>query len=181
MNSNKTKRKVNIRRFLSKNVIKPTTRKRLQVTSGPKAVTQTKPLSAASTHKYQLQTCQTNIQVGSNERHHATESYPDAEIDQILSEIMCPSPPSLEEQVIVGEYPYSPYSDCSDGSEWFDLAYPSPSCCSNAANLTPPQMDVCKQVSQRSPACAAYPCNPVIDQGPPTTPTIFQVLESFGW
>lgn len=195
MNSTRTKRKVNIRRFISRNVNKNKPAPKRLVTNGPKTATQTKPPSAAPTpqsDKCQPRPAQTNMQVYCNDRHHATESYPDAEINQILSD-MCfdqpeivsenyASPVSLEDQVMIAEYPYSPYSDCSEGSEWFDLAYPSPPCCSNAAYLVPPpQTDVCELASQRSPAYPPCACNPALDQGLPVTPTIFQVLDSFGW
>ena len=193
MNSGKTKRKVNIRRFISKNVNKPQ-KKRLQAPNKPKAVAETKPPLAAPTplsDKCQPRPAQNNPESCCNHCYHPTESQTvaiDAEVNDVLSVLGVDEPDiarenfgsqtSLGHQVMIAEYPYSPistYSDCSE--EWFDSAYSSPSCSSNAY-LTPPT-DVCELVLQRSPA---YPAgNPVYDQGLPVTPTLFEVLDSFGW
>ena len=189
MNSVKAKRKVNIRRFISKNVVKPPRPRRLN--SKPKSVAQTKPLSAAPTlqkDKCQPRPAQNDLQSCCNNCHNPTEPYTmsvDAELDEVLSALGVEQPgptrdnyvsvPSLEHQVTLAECPYSPistYSDCSE--EWFDSAYSSPSS-SSSVYLAPPA-DVCELVSQWSPA---YPTVP--DQGLPVTPTLLEVLDSFGW
>lgn len=127
--------------------------------------------------------------------------------------------PTLESQVAVGEFPYSP-SDCGSVDEIYgDSAYSSPISygCSPApmavssTNWTPsinspPMM----MAGQCSVACSTAPCSwmetpmslplttdcswmaecspltvpatmpTIIDQGPPATPTVSQVLSEFG-
>lgn len=185
MNNAKTKRKVNIRRFISKNVNKPA-RKRLQVTNRPKTVAQTKPLSAApnpQSDECHFRPEQTTNPLYCNDRCHVIESHPDAEITQILYELTVPenyiARITPEEQVNFAQLPYSPYSDCSE--EWLDIPYSSPSCCSNAYLPAPhPTTDLYELMAQGSPTYSA--CNPALDQGLPVTPTIHEVLDPFfGW
>ena len=90
-----------------------------------------------------------------------------------------PHQSSLESQVCLGEYPYSPYSDCSD--EILDSAYSSPSSCLShhspeaAAILCDwvgqGQVQVCSNSSSRS--------NSVCDQGLPSTPSWDSLINYF--
>ena len=123
--------------------------------------------------------------------------------------------PTLESQVAVGEYPYSPPSDCGSVDDIYgDSAYSSPISygCSPApiavsssnwtSSVHSPPMVMAPCSWMETPTCMSLPmttdcswmmteCSPLsvpalmptttmIDQGPPATPTVSQVLSEFG-
>ena len=124
----------------------------------------------------------------------------DPELENILSEFGWDSPRNLsrngsvsyaqptrlESQVMVGELPFSPYSNYSDCSDepFEDSAYSSPSSSVSLYNCSPPNScSVNSCVSEWIDAShhQLQDCMPppVVDQGMPMTPTVSQILESF--
>lgn len=86
-----------------------------------------------------------------------------------------PQQQSLENQVYLGEHPFSPYSDCSD--EMFDdSAYSSP-CSYSCSPVNSCTMNSCDWVANSPPetSYAGY------DQGLPMTPTVSQILDSLAY
>ena len=130
----------------------------------------------------------------------------DPELESLLSEFGLDSSrrssesnvgyqPDLQSQVRLAEHPYSPYSDYSD--DLFDdstysspssntsagYAYsPPPSCAVTsewaATCSPPPSYDVRTRSSEWSSNSSSYS---TYDQGPPMTPTVSQILESFAF
>lgn len=133
---------------------------------------------------------------------------------------------NLESQVIIGEHPFSPYSDCGSDEIYGDSAYSSPTnySCSpvppmatipsavSSTNWTTPVNSPPIVMAQCSVACSSSwmempgslhvdplttccswapecsqlttvnaPMPTVVDQGPPTTPTVVQFLSEYEW
>ena len=117
----------------------------------------------------------------------AAEKVIDPELEDLLSEFGLESPqtvsrhgsdstlsytpqPTLENQVYLGEHPYSPYSDCSE--ELSDNSACSSTCPSPCSSTSYPSSFIATSGSFEQ-------FNIRGDQDMPTTPTVLQILDSF--
>lgn len=199
----KTKKKVNPRKFLQ-NHLKRLNDKPTRPVRKPKAITVPETVNVpptASAHG-----ALTNLQWPSPcHGPPGSQTEPgkviDPELESLLSEFGLDSPqlsrhnsesnlgyhqPDLQSQVRLAEHPYSPYSDYSDDL-FDDSAYSSPSSYSPPASgpVSSEWPDTCSPPSScgMSPEWSANPSSAssynTYDQGPPMTPTVSQILESF--